>query len=148
MGLFQHKPPVLSKTHTIALNSRTPHGRPLGLVEHFELYGRSVTHNTAVATQGINFSYNLALSNPAHSRITRHLSDILKVHGDQQSTAPHVGSRGCGLAACVTTTYNNNIINLVKHILFLLFHVEQFFANIRLSIQKIIETYRGPPSYA
>ena len=75
--LLQLQTPCLREAHTVALGTRTPHGRAFGLVEHLELNGCLVCDNAHIASQRIDLADNLPFGNASHGRVTGHLCHVL-----------------------------------------------------------------------
>ena len=81
--LFQLQAPSLREAHTVALGTRTPHGRPFGFVKHLELNGGLVSDNAHIAPQCIDLTDYLPLGNASYCGITGHLCHVLQLHGNK-----------------------------------------------------------------
>ena len=95
---------------TVALRTWAPHGRTFRAVEHAELDGAFVGHNSHLSTQSINFTHNLTLGNAAYGRIAAHLCYLVHIHSDKQRFRSQIGRSGCCFTAGVTGTYHYYIV--------------------------------------
>ena len=110
-GLIQSSAPFPDKLTTVALGTGTPHGRSLASVQHTELDGCGIRHQTHLSTQGVYLADNLSFRNTAHGWVARHLCYLVHVHGDQTGLCSHVGcSTGCLAAGMATTDYQYVVV--------------------------------------
>ena len=61
--------PLPDELSSVALGSRTPHGRTLAHVQHAELYRGSIRHQSHLTSKCIDFTYDLSLGDTSDSRI-------------------------------------------------------------------------------
>ena len=66
---LQHFAPCLGEEVAVVLGSWTPHGRPLGLVEHAELDGAAVGHQAGVAAERVHLAYDLTFGDASHGGV-------------------------------------------------------------------------------
>ena len=108
--IFQDFPPCPDEFSTVALGAGAPHSRAFRTVEHTELYGGAVGHDTHVAAQSVYFPDDLSFGNASHGRIATHLSNLVHVHGDKAGLRSHVGRGCCRFAACMAAAYHYHIV--------------------------------------
>ena len=102
--------PLPNEFPSIALSSWTPHSRTLAYVQHTELYGGGISHQTHLTSKRINLTYNLTFGDTTNSWVARHLRNLIHVHRHQTGLSTHIGrSAGC-LTTCMTTSDNDDII--------------------------------------
>ena len=66
---FQHLAPSLGEEVAVVLGSWAPHGRSFGLVQHAELDGAAVGHQTRVAAERVHFTHDLAFGDASHGGV-------------------------------------------------------------------------------
>ena len=88
---IQHGAPFPDKLTPVALGTRTPNGRSLAAIEHTELDGGGIGHQSHLSTQRIYLAHDLSLGNTTDGRIARHLRYLVHIHGDKQCLRSHVG---------------------------------------------------------
>src|SRR6478736_4770714 len=113
--LFKHSTPGRGKQHPVTLRPGTPHCRAFTPVEHTEFNHAFIGYNSAITTQCVNFTNNLAFCYTTHRRIATHLSYSLHIHGNKQNFTAQVCSCGCSFTARMTCT-NYNYIIFWKHL--------------------------------
>ena len=109
-GIFKYLAPELGIFGSVALHSRTPHRGPFRAVEHAELDGSSVSHDTHHAPERIYFPDNLTFCYTAHGGIAAHLSNIVHIEGYEQCRHTETGSRGGCLTAGMAGAHNNYVV--------------------------------------
>ena len=92
------------------MGTRTPHGWALANIQHSELDGCGICHQTHLSTQGIYLTYNLAFGDTANCGIARHLCNLVHVHRDEAGLCTHIGTGTSCLATCVPTSNHQDII--------------------------------------
>jgi hypothetical protein len=108
--------PLRGKLHTVALRTRTPHCRTFRTVEHTELYGRAVGHNSHHSAKRIYLPDYLTFGYSANGRITAHLGYFVHIQGDKQ----RVGAKLCRSVGSLTSGMpgtNHYDIKFVSHLL-------------------------------
>ncbi len=78
--ILQNLPPGPDELATVALCTRAPHGWAFRAVEHAELNGGLVRHDTHLSSQCVDLAHNLSFGNASDSRITTHLGNFVHVH--------------------------------------------------------------------
>ena len=101
---IQPAAPLPDKLPTVTLGTGTPHRRSFTTIQHPELDGCGIRHQTHLTAQRINLAHNLSFGNTTNGRVTRHLCDFVHVHGYQTGLSTHVSCRTGSLAPGMTTT--------------------------------------------
>ena len=102
--------PFPDELPSVALGTGTPYGRSFTNVQHPELDGSGIRHETHLTSQGIDLAHNLPLGNTTNGRVARHLGNLVHVHRHQTGLSTHVGAgTGC-LATCMSASDDNHII--------------------------------------
>ena len=109
--LLEHVAPFPGEEHAVALCSGAPHCGPFRAVQESELHHSVVGHYPGVATQCINFAYDLSFGHSPHRGVAGHLCDGLHVHRGEQHAGTQVSSRNGRFATGMAGTYHNDIIN-------------------------------------
>ena len=102
--------PLPDELSAVALRTWAPYCRPLGAVQHAELYRRGVRYHSHLSSEGINLTDYLPLGYSADSRVTTHLSDFIHVHGDETCPGSNICRGRCGLTSGVSAAYYKNIV--------------------------------------
>ena len=110
---IEHAAPLPDELATVALRPRTPYGWPFRAVQHPELDGCSIRHQSHLSTQGIYLAYNLTFGNAANGRVARHLRNLVHVHRDKQRSGTHIGRGRSSLATRMAAADDDYIILLV-----------------------------------
>ena len=80
-------------------------------VQHPGLYPGGIDGTSHDSVQRINLAHQMALAKPANGRIAGHLANPVSTHGHKRNAGTHArGCRGC-LAAGMSTTNNDHIMN-------------------------------------
>ena len=103
--------PLPDKLASVALGTRAPNGRPFANVQHTELDGGGISHQTHLSAKGIDLSYNLPLGDASDGRVARHLGNLIHVHCHQTSLGTHIGTGTSCLTACMTSSNDDYIIS-------------------------------------
>ena len=99
----------------VGLGARALHGRPLGTVEQPELDAGRVGDAPHQAVQRIDLAHQVALTEPADSRVARHLANCREFVGDQRGACAHAGRRSRSLAAGMAATDNDDVEGRLEH---------------------------------
>ena len=110
LGILENMAPHLGEAHAIALRTRAPHGRTFRAVEHAELDGRAVRHNSHHSAESIYFPDNLTFGYTADGRIATHLGNFIQIDGNQKGTRPQTCRRRGSLTSGVTGTHYYHIV--------------------------------------
>ena len=110
VGVVEDGSPFPYKLAAVALSTWTPYGRTLSDVEHSNLDGGLVGHDTHLSAQRVNLSYDLSFCNTSDGRIATHLTNLVHVHRYQTGVGAHVCSGCSSLASGVSSTDNEYVI--------------------------------------
>src|SRR5574344_1225078 len=113
--MLQKETPVVRKENSVALCTRTPHSWTLRSVKHSKLNSTCISYQRGTTTKSINFTYNLSFGNTTNSRITRHLSNLIHIHCNEENIGSHLCSGIRSLTSSMTST-NNNYIKFSLHL--------------------------------
>ena len=125
VGVVEDGSPFPDKLATVALCARTPYGGTLSDVQHSELDGSLVGHDTHLSAERINLSYDLTLGDSADGRVATHLANLVHVHCYQASLGTHVGGGRSSLASGVPAADNKYVI-IESHNLYLIYTFSNF----------------------
>ena len=117
----------------VTLGARRPHGRPPGSIEQAKLDSHRVSDFAHDPAQGIHLAYQMALGNPAHGRIARHLGNQVHVEREQGRFQSHAGRGHGSFAAGMAGADNDHIVLFSK-----LQHCpNQYFTGQRASLPRL-----------
>ena len=103
--------PHLDRVHAaVHLGSRGEYCGTLGPVEHPHLDRALVCDLAHDAAQRIDFSYELALGRAADARIAGKVCKAVQRQREQYRVKAELRTRICSLAACVSRTYDRDVV--------------------------------------
>jgi len=93
----------------ICLCSRPPHRWPLGPVEHPELDTAAIRRPAHHPVEGVDFTDQMPLAQPANRRVARHLPNGRKLVGHQRRPSAEPRSGSGSLGAGMPTANDNDV---------------------------------------
>ena len=94
----------------VTLGARRPYGRPPGGIEQAKLDSHRVRDFAHDSAQGIHFAHQMALGDPAHGGIARHLRYQVHVQREQGCLQPHAGRGHGSFASSVPGADDDHIV--------------------------------------
>ena len=116
-GFIEMPAPFPDELPTVALGTGAPHGGSLSYVEHTELDGGGICHQSHLSAECIDLTHDLTFGNAADGRVARHLCNFVHVHGYQTGLGSYIGTGTGRLTARMPSSDHQNII-LEFHLLF------------------------------
>ena len=117
--VVQNCAPLPYKLSAVTLCSWAPHRRSFASVEHAKLNGCGIGHEAHLSSQRIDLAHYLSFGNSAHGGVAAHLSNLVHVHSDEARFSAHVGGCRSGLTACVSTSYDNDVVKEIHYAIFI-----------------------------
>eukprot|EP00968_Pinguiococcus_pyrenoidosus_P004220 scaffold279_cov229-Pinguiococcus_pyrenoidosus.AAC.24 len=93
----------------IRLHARTPHGRSLPLVQHFEVDARLVRHLRQEPSQRVHLAHQVSLAHSAHRWIAAELADAAPLLAHQHAVRTGARSRRGRLATRVAAANHHHV---------------------------------------